>query len=146
LTSALGFAATAIARDTNPPMVDHDRSGVSAKEAPSSGAIVTPEDKASGFGKHDERAGRGIDDDTSTANGDMSVNPGSSSDDMSVNPGPSSDDMNVNPGPSGDDMNVNPGPSSDDMNVNPGRAERNDTSTASHERPADMGPGNLRGQ
>src|SRR5947209_2875529 len=57
LTSALGLTGTAVAADTDGSTSTDDRSSTSGPgmDTPSSGAIVTPEDKALGLGK--EQAG-----------------------------------------------------------------------------------------
>ena len=116
LTSAFGVSGAAIAQDMDRTTVT-GLGGVN--ESPAAGAIVTPEDKAAGLGKNDAQATNrnGVrEDDASSANNDVSVNPGASSDDMAIDPGRSHDDVSVNPG------------------------------AAPHVPPADMGPGNLRGQ
>ena len=96
LSSALGLTGAAIAQDMNRTTDTDDGSGVSVNEAPASGAIIMPEDKAAGLGKNDEPARSRNDaanDDTSRSNDDMSINPGPSNDDMSINPGREGDDM-----------------------------------------------------
>src|SRR3954447_12304043 len=75
LASALALTGTAVAADTDGSTSTADRSGTSspAIDTPSSGAIVTPEDKAMGLGK--AQAGNRNDDvrgDTSTMNDDTS--------------------------------------------------------------------------
>jgi hypothetical protein len=133
LTSALSLVGGAIAQDVNRTITD-DTGAASIHEAPAAGAIVTPEDKAAGMGKHDGQAGNRSDD-TSTANDDISVNPGSSGDDITVNPGTTNDDISISPD------------RDNDARVAPSRGNRDDTSnTAGQVRPSDMGPGNLRGQ
>jgi hypothetical protein len=155
LTSALGLTGTAIAQGMNPTTGTVDRSGVSADESPSSGAIITPEDKAAGMGRNDEHARSrdgAANDDTSRSNDDMSVNPGPSSDDMSVNPGAESDEMSVNPDRGdGSDSSTRYGtPASSGSVVKRGDAAEADedesASSRSHGRPGDMGPQDNRGQ
>src|SRR5437868_1519445 len=111
LASAMGFAGTAAAIDTNATTGADDRSGTSssAMETPSAGAIVTPEDRAMGLGKDNGQARDRIGDvdnhastlkDETSNDEELSVNPGSSNDEeLSVNPGSSNDEeSSVNPG------------------------------------------------
>ena len=68
LTSALGLTGAAIAQDTNATTTT-DSSSLSSywMDTPSSGAIVTPADKAAGMGKGDDQA--------SARNGDVDEGP-----------------------------------------------------------------------
>lgn len=163
LTSALGLTGAAIAQDTNATTTT-DSSSLSSywMDTPSSGAIVTPADKAAGMGKGDDQA--------STRNGDVdegaSASSRSSDDTLSVNPGPSKDeDSSVSPPSSDDEMSVNPGHVDRDDNAARYRTrlpsdatiDRGSVSRLDEDRPAparigsdaepgDMGPGDLRGQ
>ena len=107
LTSALSLTGTAAADDMKPTSPD-SRDGV--RDTPSAGAIVTPEDKALGMGKHNEG------NESSDRDADESSNDNASSDEgMTVNPGRSDDDKSsVNPGPSNDDNAIaRPAPADD---------------------------------
>ncbi len=103
LTAAFGLAGAAIAQNTEGTTSTRDRASVSgsAIDTPSSGAIVTPEDKALGMGHDDAREGIGNgDNDASMSNDDtLSVNPGPSNDDKSsIVPGRSNDEeLSVDP-------------------------------------------------
>ena len=107
LTSALGVGA-AIAHDPDGTTSADDRSSMSGygMDAPASGAIVTPADKAAGMGQ-DEQAGRANGD----VDGDAAKSSTSNDDTSSVTPGPSNDD----------DSSVNAPSNDDEANVNPGR-------------------------
>ena len=109
LASSLGLTGVAVAVDTNGATSTEDRSSTAnpGMDAPSSGAIVTPEDKALGLGKDNARAGN--------RSGDA-INPGPSKDEEStVNPDGKSI---INPGPSKDEEStVNPGPSRDHKSI-----------------------------
>ena len=122
LTSALGLAGAAIAHDPDGTTSADDRSSMSdyGMDAPASGAIVTPADKAAGMGQ-DEQAGRAngdVDGDTaksSTSNGDTSrASPGPSNDeDSSVNPS-NDDEASGNPGGADKDDNAARAPAASD--------------------------------
>jgi hypothetical protein len=159
LTSALGLAGAAIAYDTDGTTSNDDRSSVSGygMEAPASGAIVTPADKAAGMGQ-DTRAGSvngDVDDDTaksSTPNDDtLSVSPGPSNDEeLSVNPPSNDEEASINPRGANRDENAARAPaSSDSMNHGSASMRGGDESaparTGSDVHPGDMGPGNVRG-
>ena len=162
LTSALGLTGAAIAQDTNATTTT-DSSSLSSywMDTPSSGAIVTPADKAAGMGKGDDQA--------STRNGDVdegaSASSRSSDDTLSVNPGPSKDeDSSVSPPSSDDEMSVYPGnadrddnaarygiPSSPSSKMNRDRAARFGDESApakagSDVQPDDIGPGGVPGE
>lgn len=156
LASAIGLTGTAIAQNTDRATSNDDRSSASGQsESPSSGAIVTPEDKALGMGKSGSAVGNG-EDDTSTSNDDaLSVNPGPSNDEgVSVDPGQSSDeDMSVNPArPDADQASPSLAtPASRDAITNGDGAIRNEENEpsppmGSDVQPGDMGPGSMRGQ
>ena len=165
LTSALGLSGAAIAQDMNRTTVTDDRSGVSTNEAPLSGAIVTPEDKAAGMGKGDEhgRDGNGAaNDDASRSKDDIGINPGPSSDDMAIDPGTANDDMISSPGTANDHMILSPRRGDTDNDVprlgtpaSPGPATNRDNaprpdlgeapSTDANVRPGDREPGNAGG-
>ena len=102
LTSALGLTGAAIAQNTEGTTSSSDRGTIMnpGMDAPSSGAIVTPEDKALGMGQDKERNGDTNEDSSWSDDDELSVNPEPSTDDeSSVNPGPSSDnESSVNPG------------------------------------------------
>ena len=120
LASALGLTGTAVAVDTATPSTDDSSSASSpTMEAPSAGAIVTPEDKAMGLGKgpsNDEalsdHPGRTDVDDTSPRYGTPAAS-------------------------GGIDRDI-PLPQ-DESESDPAR-------TGSDVRPGDMGPGNVRGE
>ena len=107
LSFALGLTGAAIAQNTEGTTSSEDRASISnsAMDAPSAGAIVTPEDKALGMGQDKKR--RGL--------------PGDADDDeMSVYPGLTGDEeLNINPGQSNDEeSSVNPeSPTTDGSNV-----------------------------
>lgn len=109
LACAVGVTGTAMAHDTD-RTTDTDTRAVSSygMDAPSAGAIVTPEDKALGLGKDREQAARlsGGANEASTANDNASRD-----DALGVDPGPSSDHgASTNPGPSKDDESrIGPG-------------------------------------
>jgi hypothetical protein len=109
LTAALGLTGAAIAQNAEGTTSTQDRASVSSSvvDTPSSGAIVTPEDKALGMGQDNAREGvRNGNDDASVSNGDtLSVNPGPSDDeDSSIDPGRSNDDkLSVDRGHPGTD-------------------------------------------
>ena len=111
LASVLGLTGTAIANDTDRTTRSDDRSGGSTygMDTPSSGAIVTPEDKAAGMGADNEHArnrnGDG-DDDAATSNENTS-----NDEQLSVNPGPSTDEqLSINPRPGTDDASPTASP------------------------------------
>lgn len=150
LASALGLTGGAVAQNSEGTTNPDDRSNASSADAPSSGAIVTPQDKALDMGKDNARAGDGNamnDDNASPSKGDT-VNPGRSNDEgLTVNPGQSTDEeISVSPGePSADEDAVPSFPHS--------LAEPDDESrqaspprTGSDVEPGDMGPGSVRGQ
>lgn len=125
MAAALGLTGVAIAQNTEGTTNPRDRASVSSSsiDTPSSGAIVTPEDKALGMGHDDARAGtRNGDEDASTSNADaLSVNPPASNDDaLSVNPPPTNDE---------------------DSSIDPGESR-----TGSDAQPGDMGPASMRGE
>jgi hypothetical protein len=134
LTAAMGLTGTAMAQRVGQATGDDARSGVSANEAPLAGAIVTPEDKALGMGKHDVT--------TPSRNGTREDDASRANDDIRVNPGTSSDDMSVNPGPVRDDMNVDPRAPHDGTSGTPGGA----AAPGSNVQPRDIGPRDMRGQ
>ena len=70
MTSALGLTGVAIAQSAEGTTSTEVRGGVSASgmDTPSSGAIVTPEDKALGMGQDNVRRGARNDADASTSN------------------------------------------------------------------------------
>jgi hypothetical protein len=72
LASALGLAGTEVAIAVDGTTSTDSRSASSpGMDTPSSGAIVTPEDKAMGLGKHNDDAGNrngDVNEDTSTPN------------------------------------------------------------------------------
>jgi hypothetical protein len=96
LAAPLVLTGTAMARDLDSASGTHDRGSVSSygHEAPSAGALVTPEDKALGMGQEDARAGdRHVDGDASMWSDDAAkVAPAPSNDDVGVDPRPSTDD------------------------------------------------------
>jgi hypothetical protein len=154
LTSALGLTGTAVAIDTDGTTSTDKRSSASSPDmdTPSSGAIVMPEDKAMGLGKHNEHAGNrngDVNDDTTTLNDNTS-----NDDELGINPGPSNDEeLSVNPGRADmDDASPRYG-----TPTTPGVKERDSMSTldenesapartGSDVQPGDMGPGNVRGE
>jgi hypothetical protein len=152
LVSALGLTGTAVAVDRYGTTSADDRTSTSssAMDAPSSGAIVTPEDKAMGLGTHDEHAGNrngDVEDDTSMLNGNTS-----NDDESSVTPGPRDAELS-NPGRADMDR-APPGYAAPAL---PSGTDRDSTSTldenmsapartGSDVQPGDMGPGNVRGQ
>lgn len=110
LTAALGLTGVAIAQNTEGATSPLDRGTIAGPETdtPSSGAIVTPQDKALGMGKDDARAGNGgseMSDDASRSKDDGSIiNPGQSHDEGStVTPAPSNDDDSISPRRTGSD-------------------------------------------
>ena len=123
LASALGLTGAAIAQNTEGTTSSEDRASISgsAMDAPSAGAIVTPEDKALGMGQGSARSdtlgGDANSGETISNDDELIVTPGRSGDEgSSVNPGASDDDESIlDPGASDDeDLSVTPGPSSDD--------------------------------
>ena len=116
LTSALALTGTTAADDMKATSPD-TRDG--ARETPSAGAIVTPEDKAVGMGKDNERKSRSGDRDDEASNDNASSDEG-----LSVDPGRSHDEeSSVNPGPSNDDDSIVRPPRADDqaVSINPRR-------------------------
>lgn len=113
LTSALGLAGAAIAHDPDGTTSADDRSSMSGygMDAPASGAIVTPADKAAGMGR-DEQAGRANGD----VDGDTTRSSNSNDDTSSAGAGPSNDE----------DWSVNPPSNDDEPSGNPGSADRDD--------------------
>ena len=162
LASALGLTGTAVAQTSATGTSSDDRSSASSygMDAPSSGAIVTPEDRALGMGQDNARAG----DRSEYRNDDRSTSNDSA---LSVNPGPSSDEeLSVNPGPSNDEgLSVNParpdvdraaprdetpewrGSTTGRDNARPTyRDELSPPRTGSEVEPGDMGPADTRGE
>ena len=89
LASVLGLTGTAIANDTDRTTSSDDR-WTYGMDTPSSGAIVTPEDKAAGMGEDNEHArNRNGDGDDHAA--PSNENP-SNDEQLIVNPGPSNDE------------------------------------------------------
>jgi len=118
LTSTLGLTGAAIAQSTEgTTSTEYTASELtSSMDTPSSGAIVTPEDKALGLGKDNARAGNrngDVNDDTSTLNGNTL-----NDDESSVMEHDSTSTLN----------------------------ENGSAATGSNVRPRDMWPGNVRGQ
>lgn len=99
LTSALGLTGAAIAQNTRDATSPVDRGG---SDTPSSGAIVTPQDKALRMGKDDARAGNS----DGAMNDDRSIiSPRQSNDEgPNVNPGPSSHEELTSPPRRGPDV------------------------------------------
>ena len=104
LISALGLTSAAMAQNTEGTTSPVDRGSLSGSipDTPSSGAIVTPQDKALRMGKDDARAGNGNDDlrgDSSTSNDDRSIiDPGQSKDQgLMMDPGPTNDEQSSAP-------------------------------------------------
>ena len=150
LTSTLGLTGAAIAQNTEGTTSTEYTAGESSSsiDTPSSGAIVTPEDKALGMGQDNEQAGN--------RNGDANDDASSTldNDDLSITPAPSNDD----------DLSVNPGRADVDFAsprygtpTSPGVMDRDSTSTlderhsvpartGSPVQPGDVGPGDVRGQ
>ena len=131
LSFALGLTGAAIAQNTEGTTSSEDRAGISnsAIDAPSAGAIVTPEDNALGMGQDKERRGvpGDADEDESLSNGDrLNANPGTSGDEGLINnPGITDDDeMSVHPRLTEDDeMSVYPGLTGDEeLNIGPGQS------------------------
>ena len=120
--SMLALMGAAMAQNTEGTTSPIDRGAITDSNAdtPSSGAIVTPQDKALRMGKDDARAGNGNDDmnnEASRPNHDRSI----------INPGKSEDEESM----------TNPGPSDNEQAVSP---------PSNRPEPGDMGPGNVRGQ
>ena len=160
LASALGLTGTAVAHDTTPATGTDDRSVAGfGMDTPSSGAIVTPEDKALGMGRHGEQArnrnGERNDDtsspDDDTTDARSSVAPGRSNDERSwVNPGPSNDDASSVRPPETDrsmtDPTSAPGIGRDDASSYDDDNEAYPPGNGSGTQPSDMGQGSMRGQ
>jgi len=150
LTSTLGLAGAAIAQNTEgTTSTEYTASELtSGMDPPSSGAIVTPEDKALGMGQDNEQAGHrngDLNDDTSNTlnNDDLSISPGAPNDDeSSVNPGRADMDR-ASPRygtPASPGVMDRDGTSTlDERDSTPAR-------TGSQVHPGDMGPGDVRGQ
>ena len=121
LTSAMGLTGAAIAQNTEGTTVPDDRGSVSryGTDTPSSGAIVTPGDKARGMGRDDARG---------SVRNDDAADDASRSDDGA---------LRVNPGPSADP---------DDALRRDDENQASPPMTGSDARPNDMGPGSARGQ
>ncbi|HJU24695.1 MAG TPA: hypothetical protein VJ891_19500 [Casimicrobiaceae bacterium] len=147
LASALGLSGTAVAQTTYGTTGTDDRGTVSSygAESPSSGAIVTPEDKAFGMGKDDEEArNQNGDEDTSSDNA-------SNDDEMDVDPEASTDqDLNVDRGhaDAADTDEASPSyvPPAAPDSLTDGDNASVPPRTGSDVQPGDMGPGNVRGQ
>jgi hypothetical protein len=158
LASGLAMTGAAIAQDTDPSATTGNGVSAYGMEAPLAGAIVTPEDKASGMGKKDVRDQNGVaNEDAQSSSGNMT------NDASSVHPGPANDDeSSVNLGPANDES-INPGPANDDQSIinpetSPGfvidgdDASRRDNDrlgqpgTGLDARPGAMGPDDMRGQ
>jgi hypothetical protein len=150
LTSTLGLTGAAIAQNTEgTTSTEYTASELtSSMDTPSSGAIVTPEDKALGMGQDDEQAGNrngDLNDDTSNTlnNDDLSINPGTSNDDESSVKAGRADMDRASPrygAPSSPSVMDRDSTSTLDETMSaPAR-------TGSDVQPGNMGPGNMRGQ
>lgn len=142
LSSAMGLMGSAIAQNSEGITNLDDSSNASSTTAPSSGAIVTPQDKALDMGKDNARTGDGNamdDDDASTSRGDT-INPGPSKDEgLTVNPGQSPDEeMTVNPGERG--ANEDAAPSSPNLLADPDDESRQSSPPRTGSEVGDMGP------
>lgn len=149
LASALAMTGAAIAQDTVPSTTTGNGVSAYGMEAPSAGAIVTPEDKASGMGKKDVR------DQNDVANEDASSSSGNTTNDdaSSGKPGPVNDDeSSVNPGPANDHPSIinretSPGPVLDRDDASRRGEDRSaPLGTGLGARPGAMGPDDMRGQ
>lgn len=130
LTSALGLAGTAIAQNTEGTTSPEDRGSVSSSiDTPSSGAIVTPEDKALGMGQDNERTG--------VRNGDANHNASTSNDDTLSDEASSRYATPTSPRSMTNRDSASTG--DDETEASPPR-------TGSDVQPGDMGSGSVRGQ
>ena len=158
LTSALGVTGGAIAQGAGQATSPDARSSVSSygMDAPSSGAIITPADKAAGMGKGGEQArrwNRDFNGDTSastTSNDDASgANPGTSNDEnLSVTPPSKDGEVGIDRRGAGtnDDAARHRAPKQHDSASMPGDNRSAPARTGSDVRPGDMGPGDMRGE
>ena len=141
LTAALGLTGAAIAQNTEGRTSTPDRASISSSaiDTPSSGAIVTPEDKALGMGQDNAREGtRNGDDDAAMSNDDA----------LSVNPPPADDeDSSIDPGESNDeDLSVDPPRPRDCALIGDADNKACPPRTGSDVQPSDMRSGSVRGE
>jgi hypothetical protein len=147
LASGLAMTGAAIAQDTDPSATTGNGVSAYGMEAPLAGAIVTPEDKASGMGKKDVRDQNGVaNEDAQSSSGNMT------NDASSVHPGPANDDESINPGPANDDQSIiNPETSPGFVIDGDDASRRGDDRSAPlgaglDARPGAMGRDDMRGQ
>ena len=150
LTSTLGLTGAAIAQNTEgTTSTEYTASELtSSRDTPSSGAIVTPEDKALGMGQNNEQAGNrngDLNDDTSNTlnNGDLSINPGTSNDDESSVKAGRADMDRASPRYG---TPTSPGVMDRDSTSTLEQRDSAPARTGSDVQPGDMGPGDMRGQ
>jgi hypothetical protein len=95
LTSALGLTGPAIGHDTRATLLGDETVSDHPTDSPASGAIVTPEDKAFGLGKHEQARSQDSDEDASKDGALRVIPPPSNDDESSVVPGASSDEGSI---------------------------------------------------